>query len=239
MGEAAALIGAHSRVAGGYFLGGVPGAAKGSLQRTAYRGRLQAVFDLDSWPPITVVGNGEPGAAAGELRWWLNRLAPGGRLEPWWAHLTPRPVDLTHLTQAPVIIDVGYGIGDQQGMDRVVPALQAALEAAGLGPVAVGATRKVTQDLKLLPVDRQIGQTGVSVRPRLLLALGVSGAPQHMDWIDPGATILAFNSDPGAPIMHWNTTHPAPRVHPIPGDLFATVPAFCDALAGVAVTAGP
>ena len=111
-----------------------------------------------------------------------------------------------------------------------MPHLKAALEGAGLGPVAIGATRKVTQDLKLLPVDRQIGQTGVSVKPRLLIALGVSGAPQHMDWIARDATILAFNNDPGAPIMSWNDSHVAPRVHAILGDLFQTVPTFCDAL---------
>jgi electron transfer flavoprotein alpha subunit len=112
----------------------------------------------------------------------------------------------------------------------VVPLLREALAAAGLGPIAIGATRKVTQDLKLLPVAAQIGQTGISVRPRLLLALGVSGAPQHMDWIDPGATILAFNRDPHAPIMHWNESHGGPVVHPIEGDLFDTVPRFCAAL---------
>jgi electron transfer flavoprotein alpha subunit len=86
-----------------------------------------------------------------------------------------------------------------------------------------GATRKVTQDLKLLPLDAQIGQTGARVNPKLIIALGVSGAPQHIDWIGTRAEVLCFNKDPEAPLMRLNQTHAAPRIHPIAGDLFVTV----------------
>ncbi len=86
-----------------------------------------------------------------------------------------------------------------------------------------GATRKVTQDLKLLPLEAQIGQTGVRVNPKLILALGISGAPQHLDWLGSRAEILCFNKDPEAPLMKLNQARPAPRVHPILGDLFVTV----------------
>jgi electron transfer flavoprotein alpha subunit len=227
LGDAATLLGATS--AGGYFAG--DRTAEGMLVRAAYQGRLEAVATPQLLPSvIALAGNGHSPTPADEFRWWRNRMPPGGQVEPWWHHLTPHPVDLSALTEAPVIIDVGYGVGDARGMETIVSQLRAVLERTGLGPVAVGATRKVTQDLKLLPVDRQIGQTGVSVKPRLLIALGVSGAPQHMDWIARDTTLLAFNNDPGAPIMSWNDSHPAPRVHAILGDLFQTVPAFCDAL---------
>jgi len=234
LGATATLLGATA--SGGYFVG--DRARNGALVRAAYQGRLEALFRPDVPPALaSLAGNGAPPEAVDELRWWRNRMPPGGgRVEPWWHPLTPHPVDLSALTEAPVIIDVGYGIGDAQGLETIVPRLKAALEAAGLGPVAIGATRKVTQDLKLLPVDQQIGQTGVSVKPKLLIALGVSGAPQHMDWITRDATILAFNNDPGAPIMSWNESHAAPRVHAIEGDLFATIPAFCSALEGQAVS---
>jgi electron transfer flavoprotein alpha subunit len=64
----------------------------------------------------------------------------------------------------------------------------------------------------------------------LLLAVGVSGAPQHLNYIDPGATVVAFNRDAEAPIMTLNQRQPRPRVFPVVGDLFETVPAFTAAL---------
>src|SRR5207245_10166728 len=91
-------------------------------------------------------------------------------------------------------------------------------------------SRKVTKELHLLPADRQIGQSGVSVNPQILLAIGISGAPQHLNYISPRATILAFNRDPESPIMTLNQRQPRPRVFPIVGDLFETVPAFTTAL---------
>jgi electron transfer flavoprotein alpha subunit len=99
--------------------------------------------------------------------------------------------------------------------------LKEALEGMGLAPL-FGATRKVTQDLKLQPLEAQIGQTGVRVNPKLVIALGISGAPQHIDYLGTRAEILCFNKDREAPLMKLNQTRSAPRVHPIAGDLFAT-----------------
>ena len=90
----------------------------------------------------------------------------------------------------------------------------------------VGGSRKVTEELHLLPVDRQIGQSGVSVDPKILLAICVSGAPQHLNYIGPRATVIAFNRDPEAPLLTLNQRQPRPRVYPVLGDLFETVPAF-------------
>jgi electron transfer flavoprotein alpha subunit len=81
-----------------------------------------------------------------------------------------------------------------------------------------------------LPADRQIGQSGQSVNPRVLLAIGVSGAPQHLNYIGNKATIVAFNRDAEAPIMTLNQRQAQPRVYPVVGDLFQTLPAFIHAL---------
>jgi electron transfer flavoprotein-quinone oxidoreductase len=132
------------------------------------------------------------------------------------------PVTHEDLTSAEVIIDVGYGVKNQEGFNLAMR-LKEVLERLGL-MVHLGATRKVTQDLKLLPLDYQIGQTGVRVNPKLILALGISGAPQHMDYIGDRAVIFAFNKDPHAPLMKFNETRPSPLVHPIVGDLFETIP---------------
>jgi electron transfer flavoprotein alpha subunit len=142
-------------------------------------------------------------------------------LSPDWLVPLPPPPAAT-LARAEVIIDVGYGIRDRSGLELALR-LQANLESMGLAPM-IGATRKVTQDLKLLPLDAQIGQTGVRVNPKLVIALGISGAPQHTDYLGMRADILCFNKDPEAPLMKLNASRPAPRVHPVPGDLFATLP---------------
>jgi electron transfer flavoprotein alpha subunit len=141
-------------------------------------------------------------------------------LDPEWIMPLP-PVAAPTLSQADVIIDLGYGIRDKAGFELALE-LKKKLETLGLAPM-LGATRKVTQDLKLLPLEAQIGQTGVRVNPKLIIALGISGAPQHIDYIGTRAEILCFNKDPDAPLMKLNQARPAPRVHPIVGDLFVTV----------------
>jgi alkylation response protein AidB-like acyl-CoA dehydrogenase/electron transfer flavoprotein alpha subunit len=137
----------------------------------------------------------------------------------WTAPLQP-PVEPT-LSSADVIIDIGYGVRDKSGME-LTRELKKKLEGMGLSPM-FGATRKVTQDLKLLPLEAQIGQTGVSVNPKIIICLGISGAPQHIDYLGSRAEVLCFNKDPEAPLMKLNQGRSAPRVHPIAGDLFVTV----------------
>ena len=144
-------------------------------------------------------------------------------------HIMPlSPVAAPTLSQADLIIDLGYGIRDRSGLE-LAKELKRKLEALGLAPM-FGATRKVTQDLKLQPLEAQIGQTGVRVNPRLIIALGISGAPQHIDYIGSRAEVLCFNKDVEAPLMKLNQTRTAPRVHPIAGDLFVTVRELIDQL---------
>ena len=100
------------------------------------------------------------------------------------------------------------------------------MEALGVKSLVIGGSRKVTEELHLLPADRQIGQSGVSVNPRVLLAIGVSGAPQHLNYLGSRAVIVAFNRDPEAPLVTLNQRQAQPRVFPVIGDLFETVPAL-------------
>src|SRR5205823_405926 len=137
---------------------------------------------------------------------------------------------LARLADADFIIDVGYGVGNRDGYEAVIEPLEQALRTLGIRNVVVGGSRKVTEELQILPADRQIGQSGVRVNPQVLLAIGISGAPQHLNYIGTRATIVAFNRDPEAPIVTLNQRQPQPRVFPVLGDLFATVPAFTEAL---------
>ncbi len=137
---------------------------------------------------------------------------------------------VARLADADFIVDVGFGVGNRDGYEAVIDPLERALRELGVRSLAIGGSRKVTEELHLLPGDRQIGQSGVGVSPHILLAIGISGAPQHLNYIGPRATILAFNRDPEAPIMTLNQRQASPRVFPIIGDLFETVPAFIAAL---------
>lgn len=134
------------------------------------------------------------------------------------------------LRNAEFVIDVGAGVGTGENLERIVEPLRRALLAAGAPHVEIGASRKVTEDLNLLPSDRQIGQTGVRVNPKALIMLGVSGAPQHLDYIGERPLIVAFNVDPNAPVMTLNRRRERPVVVPVVGDLFETVPRFVEAL---------
>jgi len=96
------------------------------------------------------------------------------------------------LEEASRIIGAGAGIGGPQQ----VATLQ--LVAAGLG-ASVGATRVVT-DAGWLGHDRQIGTTGVSVRPRCYVAFGVSGAAQHVGGLGTPRHVVSVNSDRSCPM---------------------------------------
>jgi electron transfer flavoprotein-quinone oxidoreductase len=164
-------------------------------------------------------------------RWTLglNRIYGSADMQELVAE-TKRQASVIRLADAEYIVDVGFGIGNRDGYEIVIEPLLETLRSLGAASVVVGGSRKVTEELHLLPLDRQIGQSGVSVNPKVLIAIGVSGAPQHLNYIGSRAVILAFNRDPEAPIMTLNRQRARPRVLPVVGDLFESVPAFTSAL---------
>lgn len=103
---------------------------------------------------------------------------------------TKQAVDLT---QSEVIVAVGRGIKDPKNLPL---AEQLAQELGG----ELGASRPIC-DAGWLPLDRQIGSSGQTVSPRLYIALGISGAIQHIVGIKASQTILAINQDAEAPIF--------------------------------------
>lgn len=97
------------------------------------------------------------------------------------------------IAKAPILLSIGRGIGDADAIERFATLAE-----------KIGATLSVSRplvDAGWMPVSRQVGQSGKSVAPKLYLAFGISGAPQHLAGLKKAGTIVAINKDPEAPIF--------------------------------------
>ncbi len=116
----------------------------------------------------------------------------------------------TRLRDAPVIVSGGAGVSDADGFELL-------RQLANLLGGEVGASRAAV-DAGLVARDHQVGQTGTTVRPRLYIAAGISGAVQHRAGMDQSSKIVAINTDPGAPmfaIAHYRIVGDAREVLPM------------------------
>jgi electron transfer flavoprotein alpha subunit len=119
------------------------------------------------------------------------------------------------LTQASILVSVGRGIKAPEN----IPLAEKLAKAIG-GELC--ASRPIC-DEGWLPMDRQVGSSGQTVSPKLYLALGISGAIQHVVGMKGSRTIAAINKDPNAPIFEVAD-------YGIVGDLFEIVPALTEEL---------
>ncbi len=119
------------------------------------------------------------------------------------------------ITAHEVLVAVGRGIGKKEDIE-VAEELAKALNAA------VAASRPII-DAGWLPKSRQVGKSGMKVKPKVYLALGISGAPEHIEGMKSASTIIAVNTDKNAPI--FEVAH-----YGLVGDLFDVCEEIVDEL---------
>jgi electron transfer flavoprotein alpha subunit len=161
------------------------------------RGGGASLLEVDFSGPVVATlqpgsrGVDERGEGEGETRTISLDLPPGG--DAAYAGLSPADPATMELGEATRIMAGGAGLGSPRAMDllrRVATALGC----------ATGATRVVT-DAGWAPFSRQIGTTGQVVDPDLYIAVGISGAVQHVSGIGQPKDVVSVNLDPSAPMM--------------------------------------
>ncbi|MDH3500107.1 MAG: electron transfer flavoprotein subunit alpha/FixB family protein, partial [Acidimicrobiia bacterium] len=194
--------------------------AAGGLSATCqlYAGKLEADVEVEGQRAVFALlagaGDADAGRAAGSgavETLDLGAPAPGMEL----LGLSEPDAGDIDITTQEVLVVVGRGIESE---DNIAEAVELAEALGG----AVAASRPIV-DQGWLPKTRQVGKSGLTVKPKVYLALGVSGAPEHIEGMRDASTIIAVNTDARAPIFgvaHYGWV----------GDLFDLLPELTDLL---------
>jgi electron transfer flavoprotein alpha subunit len=128
------------------------------------------------------------------------------------------------IRDADIVVSGGHGLRSKADFERYLNPLADALGKALGGDARVGGSRMAVED-GLTTHDRQVGQTGQTVQPRLYLAIGISGAVQHISGMQGSEVIVAINKDPKARIFNYAD-------YGLVGDVETVVPGLIRALDG-------
>ncbi len=161
-----------------------------------YGGKMNVTSYLGDGPCIVSIAAGAASADAGKVDGApavevVAAPATDGRVT--FKQLIPPEAGDVDITTQDILVAIGRGIGNEDGVET-------AQELAEALDAAVAASRPII-DAGWLPKSRQVGKSGLKVTPKVYLALGISGAPEHLEGMKGAATIVAVNTDKNAPIF--------------------------------------
>lgn len=187
----------------------------------AYDRQYQLIYRLNGQHNVVLMSDIDPGAVeswpAREYNFIAKPAPPPEKLVTEVLETFRLPATELDIGEADVVVGIGRGVESSTDFG-IVQELAAAIGAA------VAGTRPAV-DGGFIPFSRQIGQTGRVIAPQLYIAIGISGAPQHITGVG-NAKIVAVNSDPLAPIMRLADLA-------VMGDLRAVVPLLTDRIKAI------
>lgn len=190
------------------------------LQRPMYAGAVLATVTLHGEPKVVTVRASsynavEPSSQSFDIvRVPVDEASLPHRMQ--FEGLDSKPSHRPDVTEAQIIVSGGRGIRNADDFEKLVGGLADCLQAA------TGSSRALV-DAGVTPNEMQVGQTGKIVAPEIYIALGISGAVQHMAGMKNSKKIIAINKDPDAPIFQFAD-------YGIVGDVYEIVPKLIDLL---------
>jgi electron transfer flavoprotein alpha subunit len=174
-----------------------------SCTSSMYGGKMNAVTNVDG-PAVTMI-------LAGAFNADVGRISGSPTVEDFSADsgagkirfkqlIEPEAGDVD-ITQSEILVAVGRGIGSKDDIEL-------AEELAEVLDADMACSRPLV-DAGWMPRARQVGKSGMKVKPKVYIALGISGAPEHIEGMKSSSTIIAINSDKNAPIFdvaHYGMT---------------------------------
>jgi electron transfer flavoprotein alpha subunit len=173
-------------------------------EREMYGGKVRAEIDFPNNEAIVLLlrrGVWAPTPQGDHLP-YVSRVAPDVAVRSTtYVSTVEATTDDVDITNADVILSIGRGVDDREELAR----FESLAEQLG----ATLAFSRPLIDAGWAPASRQVGQSGKTVKPRVYIALGISGAIQHLAGMNKSGTIVAVNTDPDAPIFraaHYRAT---------------------------------
>jgi electron transfer flavoprotein alpha subunit len=181
------------------------------VERPSYGGRVTTQAALSGKYAVACVkARAYPKASPSGSMGMVTEIAFEPTLRTTVIEVRERPASSVDLTKAEKIVSIGRGLKKKEDISII----QSLADAMG---ASVGCSRPLSADLGWLPEEAHIGLTGLEVKPKIYVAVGISGQLQHMAGVKEAGTVVAINTDKAAPIF-------TNADYGIVGDLYQVVP---------------